>query len=350
MTLSLLLPKQAYVAVELESTYGTEPTWAAEDFIQVFDLNVEPVTKSEKLEINQASLSQGASLMTSISHKATFKAPLWAPNEGTGVATTPRYFDLLTACAMAVTEDATGGAELTHAIPNSPTPLDDDTAVSIKFMETDTLASWLESCYGNVKIVLEAGKIPHLEFEFFGKYHDPESYSGESLPTWTLETRNDHAWRNVDFDLRYQDTAVFSDLVIQKVEVDLGNQVSERDNAAAEFATEGPIITSRVPTATVVFEKDPTVANAATKAAIDGDTVQFRVAFGDPSAASAIATARGQLLMPSGYTASGDPPNSGGKIVGVKDGEANGVVTTELSLELFGSDNELKLITLRDAT
>lgn len=348
----ILLEKQSYIAVQLEAATGTEPTWAAADFIQVIDFKREPVSKSEQMNVHQASLSQGESIVTSITDKISFSVPLWAPDQIASEADTPRYGDLLTACAMTVAEDAGVGTEHTDIDPGSPVPLANSTAVGFKILETETIMSYMQTAYGSVKYIFESGKIPRMEFSFFGMYNAPLAYSG--MPTWTVEARNDHPWRNVDFDMRYGTDTLLDGAttpVLHKIEIDMGVEVVERDNACATYASEGFVIVSRKPTMTVVFEKDHLVANAATEAMISGDLLQLQFGFGDPDLSDDITTARGQVYVPQAIAITGTTlPEAGAKIVDVKEGSANGVITTELSCDLFGSDDELQITLLRESS
>ena len=275
--MSPLFKKRAYIAAQLEATYQTEAAWTDTDFIQVTDLSIEPLSKSERLEVNQQSYSQGETIVTQLSHKATFKVPLWAQDQTASEQAVPRYFNLLKACATALTTGGVG-SEYTSAAPNTPVAMAANTAVGLKIMESELLMSYMAGCYGTFKIVLEYGKIPMIEFEFYGLYEAPELYSNPVTPDpWDIEVQTVHPWRNVYCAIRFGSGSAVLDYVLHKVEIDLKTKVVERPDATAEYALAGYLIAGREPTATLSFEKRSLAAESATEFMIGNEMCEFRV-------------------------------------------------------------------------
>lgn len=150
---------------------------------------------------------------------------------------------LLQACDLAATYTAetSGGARDGNVIYKPTVPTDQGKGLTLYFHTEGKLHKVL-GCKGTVKGVLEAGKFGVLSFEFSGLYVAPTD-SAVAIPTFT-DTKPP----------LFKNSGTTVDAwtpIFKKIEFDLGNQITRRDDANQTDGVRGFVITGRESSATI---------------------------------------------------------------------------------------------------
>lgn len=210
--MSTLLTQRTMILAKVEGTYATDPTpTTSADAMQVHDVELEVMREPERRQPMDTTLSPLSPVMGLGEAKVTIKVPL----KGSGAAgTAADHLVLLNACAMTTT--------------NTPSTSDvskpDSTPVSSAtiYVYKDGLLYKLLGCRGNRKLTFEAGKIVMQEFVMQGRFDIPTDVT---FPTAvTVDTTKPQPALSTSF------TFGSYAAIIDKLEIDLGNEVVRNDD------------------------------------------------------------------------------------------------------------------------
>lgn len=237
---------------KIESTYGTDPTPAANaNVIAVTKQGITWTPNFERMSrmILDGTLEKvsGFNVMPSVS--LSFRVEIRG-NRTTGstdtditsgaIAQAIEIDPLLRACDLAATytAESTNGARDGYVIYTPTVPAAEGDSVTFYYY-TGLKLHKVTGAKGTVKGVMEAGKMGYLDFTFSGILNTPTDASIPASPTW-LNTKP------ALFSSSSSTIASYSP-VFRKLEFDLGNQVIRRDDANASGGVKGFIITDRNP-------------------------------------------------------------------------------------------------------
>jgi len=231
--------KQKILLGKEEASYATDPTpTLASNAIDAKDIKINYVGEVLERDLQRESISPVASKLGKRSIEISFTCEL----KGSGTAgTAPAIGDLLEACGFAESSGHTGGSSSVLYKPASTGHK------SITFYLYDVQAETgnyrlheVNGARGNANIILEAGQIPRIEFSFKGKYVLPIDTADPGNATY--ESTTPPVVSSSSFSLNSVGT-----LVIQSVNVDIANEVSERPDLDDATSIAGFMITGRKP-------------------------------------------------------------------------------------------------------
>ncbi len=236
-----LLRKKSVLAAKLETTLGTAiATSAADAAFNVYDLDIAPEA-DEQERMSQGSASRLSTTVGARSVKFTFKIEL----HGSGTLNTNPDWANVFLPALGMVETTNVFAVVTGApVASSGNP------------RTITLAGYHDGrlltaagCMGTGKFVFENGKVAYLECEFTGKY---VSTTDATLIAPTLPTVQPPRSSNLTFTYGGSNPGK-----VDKIEIDLQNEVSLRQDLSASAGTSGfayAVIVDRNPKAIMALD------------------------------------------------------------------------------------------------
>lgn len=248
--MALKTVKKTSVAAMLETTQGTPVASSATDFFLAEEVTVTPT-----VEMNERNpYRQSLDLISTISGKRFVEVTLKTELKGSGAAGTE--YDPLSALIQACAFDVTvaGGTSVTHVPVSDPSGAGmfgpgDSVTLEIYYQNRKHI---IAGCMGNMKPVLEAGKICMIEFTLKGIYAAP---TDASAGTETFNATQPPVLFSATLTLMGSATRIAN-----KFEFDCGNEISERPDMNEATALKGFVITGRAPTGTCDPEVDD-VAN-----------------------------------------------------------------------------------------
>jgi len=231
--------KQKILLAKEESTYGTDasPT-VADNAIEARNIRFNYAGDILERNLEKESLSPDAPVLGKRFCDISFEVEL----KGSGSkGTAPAIGDLLEACGFAETVSA--GSSVTYDPASTG-----HKSITIYVYEVQTESgNWrlkkATGCRGTFNIRLEAGGIAVLEFKFQGLYtalsdvSDPGNASYESTLPPVVESAN------------FTINSVNS-LVVQSMNIDIANEISQRDDINSSGGIKGFVITGRKPNGT----------------------------------------------------------------------------------------------------
>ena len=222
---------------KIESSYGTTPTITGSDYLEVLDLNIEPIVSDEaERQIISGYFGNYPVELVNKRANVTFSCFL----SGSGAAgTSPRYGDLLKACNM--TQAIVSSTSVTYS-PNSSTAGD---SVSF-YVNYNGVRQILKGSRGSFSIEMTAGELPVINFTFTGTFNTP---TDTALPTPTKSNQATPVSFGNSNTTGFQ---LFSYAgACQSWSFDMANEVIFRSLVGASDTIQ---ITDRKPTGTVVLE------------------------------------------------------------------------------------------------
>lgn len=228
--MATMLTQRTVVLAKVESTYATDPTpTTSADAIQCHDVELELTREPETRQPMDVTLSPLTPIMGLGEAKITIKTPL--KNSGTA-GTAADWLVLANACGQATTN--------TPATSDATKPDDTPTTSCTIWVYKDGLAYKIVGCRGNMKMIFEAGKIVMLEFEMMGRYAIPTDVTFPSAVT-VDSTKPVPALSSVFTFGSYA-------AIIDKLEIDLGNEVVRNESLNAAYGVESFEVVKRKPT------------------------------------------------------------------------------------------------------
>jgi hypothetical protein len=236
----MLRNNKTLLLAEIEGTYGTDPTPAANtNAIVASNMKFEPIHNQKARSYVQIGMGSPAPLNLGEMYKITFTTDFIHPALAT--TTSPEIGPLLQACGTTESVSA-----LDHADYALSELIDADKSVTF-YGYRDGIRFIVKGARGNVKFNYTAGEIITLDWEFTGLYVDG-SITAQSFPTPTYLANAPLVFQNATTTLG--GTA----RIVQSFSLDLGNTISPRQSAAAVSGRSGWIITNREPVATLQVE------------------------------------------------------------------------------------------------
>ncbi len=230
------LKRKNQLAAKIESVPGTKETLAAADVVLISEAKFDPDIAMKERNILRATLSPMISIAGARMAKMSYACEL----VGSGTpGTAPYWGKLMKACGFE--EAISTGVSVTY------TPASDSIPTLTMELVLDGKIYRLWGARGNVKIDLpEVGGIGLLNFEFTGidwESADASQYSGVSYPSTVPPV-----FMGVTFAIDSYAA------VIDKLSIDMGNEVVLRGDAGADSGYHEALIKKRY--GTVEFEFD----------------------------------------------------------------------------------------------
>lgn len=235
--------KERILLAKEESIYGTDPTpTVASNAIEAIGLKVDYAGDILERNLQKNSLSPDTPKLGQRWIEVDFTVEMkWSGTKGTA----GRIGDLLEACGFLETVSA--GSSVVYRPASG-------TIKSVTFYVYDLQDSGsarlhkITGARGNLSIELEAGQIARFIFKFFGLYNAPFDVSAPSAPTYDSTTPPIVESGQLSLN------AVTS-LIVQKLSIDMNNEIVKQDDISSSSGLKGFIITGRKPTGTLNPEK-----------------------------------------------------------------------------------------------
>lgn len=246
-----LLTHRTVILVKTETTEGSNPTPAATDALLAEEINVTPVVEFNDRNPSRATLDTMQSIAGKKHVEVTFRTEVKC--SGTpGTAYAP-LGAAIQACGF--TEAVSGGVSVTYAPTSAPASASYQGPGKTCTIEAyhDGMKRAIVGCRGNMKIVIGAGMVAYYEFTMRGTYAQPTDVA---LPTTTYLAGIPPATFSATLTLHG-----YASAVVDKFEVDCGNELSNRPSVNAATGHAGFLITKRNP----VGSTDPEAVLIATK-------------------------------------------------------------------------------------
>jgi len=225
-----MLIQRAQVAVEIEDTEGTAEDLVGADVFLAFNPAFEPIIEAHERDPVRSSLSPHGSVFGKRSARMTFDVEL----VGTAAAGSAIHFaDALKACGVG--ETLVGGTSATYKPASSSIP----SVTLALYMDGKIYKMW--GARGTAKLLLEAGKAGIISFEFLGAdfseadgalLSDGVSYNSVKPPTFQSASLTVDSYA----------------AIVSRLEIDLGNALSLRQDANTSSGHKSAVITNRRPT------------------------------------------------------------------------------------------------------
>ena len=224
-----LLTQKSVLLAKIESTYATDPTpTTSADAVQVYNVELDIKREPEKRDVVDVTLSPLQAIMGLGVAKVNFEVDL----KGSGTAGTANDWMVLSkACGMA----NTNVPSTSDTLKPDDTPTDSVTLWVYK----DGLLYKLVGCRGNKKMVFEAGKIVKIQYEFMGRFDIPTDVALPSAVT--VDSTKPVPALATSFTLGSYAA------VIDKLEIDLGNEITNNEDMNATYGVQSFEIVKRDP-------------------------------------------------------------------------------------------------------
>jgi hypothetical protein len=267
------LSNKTVIGIKTETTQNTAATLAATDFVLAGDVEINPVSEAIERDFKRFSLDTLPHLVGKRHYEVKFKMEL----KGSGTRGTA-YAPLgaaLQACAFIETvSEATSVVYSRSSTPASANFFSLGKACTIEIYK-DGHKHVIAGCIGNGKISApKAGEPAMLECDFKGLYLDP---TDAAPPTQTYSAILPPQFASATISLL---TVAH---IISSFEVDFGNAVSMRDNAAMAYGVGGFMITKWDPKGGCDPEAVPLATDTIIKDYMDAVSGAFSVSFGATS-------------------------------------------------------------------
>ncbi|MCK9324722.1 MAG: phage tail tube protein [Bacteroidales bacterium] len=227
---------QKVMLVKEETEYGTDPTpTVAANAIEAIDIKVNYSGEVLERGVSLKSLSPKNAVLGKRWCEVTFSCEL----KGSGTAgTAPRIGDLLQACGFS--EGADVGSSVVYAPASTGHKSVTIYVYDIQAETGNSRLHQITGARGNVSFTFEAGVIAKAEFTMQGLAETMTDVTTPDDPTY--ETTDAPIVQSSAFTLNAVAT-----LVAQSVSIDLGNEVSQREDIRAAGGLKGFLINSRKP-------------------------------------------------------------------------------------------------------
>jgi len=236
-----LLRKKMVLAAKLETTIGTAESLAAADAeFNVYDIEIEPEA-DEQARASQGSASKLPTTIGARMVNISFKVEM----HGSGIASTDPDWALVLLPALGF-KDAANVWTLSTAAPVASANV--PRTITIGAFHDGRLMT-IAGCMGTGKFVFENGQVPYLECEMMGVY---AGVTDATLLAPTLPTVAPPRAANLTFTY-----GGASPGKVDRVEIDLGNEVVMRPDLSTSGGTSGycnAVITDRNVRATMSLE------------------------------------------------------------------------------------------------
>ncbi len=230
---------RSLVLVKIETTYGTDasPSETTDAIITLGEPTFDIVANAKERNVPLSYFGKIAPVIVGEALKLSFKVEL----KGSGTAGTPPKCGRLLRIAN-FTETINAGSSVSYALNSN---LEGESA-TIYFWSGGTRHK-LKGCVANIKIPLQAGELMTMDVEVTGLY-DGTHYGDVTFPTPTFDNILPQPWDSAAFKL-----GSLTNLVISKLDIDLGNEIAKRTDANADNGISRYYIKDR----TVKFSFDP---------------------------------------------------------------------------------------------
>jgi hypothetical protein len=224
-----LLRQRSIILAKEEATEGVDsnPTAAANSLL-AYDVQVNPVGERLARDPVRETLSPASILIGSRHYEVTFQTEVY--HSGTADVAS-RLGALLKACGMS--ETVTALSDVTYK------PASAGHKSATIYVYRDGLVHKILGCRGTWELILQAGHPARLNWRFLGKYQEP---ADAALPTPTLEANALTPPKALSANLTFNG---ITSLVVQQLQIVLGNALGIRPDINNAHGVAGIIITNR---------------------------------------------------------------------------------------------------------
>jgi hypothetical protein len=250
---------RTFLLAKRETAYGTAPTPGATDLIEAYDLSITPTVETVTRIVNRNSFSPVQPRVGKAKTEVSFKVPLWHYRTGSVL---PRYLTLLKGCGL-----IKSGTTIVKLNFSSLQPPQINGPDSLSFIVLNNVDASGEGYYtevsgavGSAKFVLVNGELPYIEFTFTGLYDTPKPWN-DSI-TWAgseeaIEERVYLSEQSSFYKDGYGGTTILTGIPPHVgFEIDLANNIVEREDATGANGYAGFVIAGREPKVTFSPEYD----------------------------------------------------------------------------------------------
>jgi len=243
-----MLTKRTVVLAKIESTYGTDATPAASDAIDVFDFQIKPSGEKHTRPVYSNNLSPSKIVIGKKMVEGSFKLEVRGAGAAYSASVRPDADAVLRACGLAATVVTTPGSETVTYAPASS----GFESITI-YAYTDGEIHKVPGSFCSVKTLLSAGQIGVFEFSFKGLYRTPVD---GAIITPTLLDLQPPIVQSAGLTIGGWAAGVY-----EKLEIDIGVELSEKPDINSAGGLKGFAITGRQPAGSM----DPLAVTEATK-------------------------------------------------------------------------------------
>jgi hypothetical protein len=233
-----MLTRKKIIGAKTETTQNTAVSLAETNFLHAYDIDMNPKVEELERKYGSASLDPFASLRGKRWYEPKFKTDL----KGSGTAgTAPPIGPLLQACGF--TETVVSNTSVTYASSSTAAAnfFGPGKSCTIKSYQ-DGILHAAAGCIGTLRLNILAAKIAICEWSFKGLW---AAVTDAAFPTNTPDSSDPMIVQSSSLLLSaYAAT-------ISKLEIDLGNQIADKDDVNAAYGLGGFVITDRVPVGSV---------------------------------------------------------------------------------------------------
>ena len=256
-----LLLRKRLIAIETESTYGTDATPDGADVVLVRGLDITPQSSDVvSRDLIRPYLGASQQLLANTRVECTFSVEL----AGAGTAgTAPQYGKALKACGLA--ETIVSSTSVTYDPVSSGFE-----SITIHYY-VDGVRHKVTGCRGTVALNANVGEIPTLDFTFTGIYNAPDD-SALLIPTYTNQA-DPLLFKNgntTNFELLSYSGA------LQNFSFELGNSIIYRELIGSSKEV---LITDRAATGSVSIEAITMATKDYFASAVDDDAALGNLQF-----------------------------------------------------------------------
>ncbi len=325
---------RTFLLAKRETTYGTYAAPSATDLIEVYDLTINSTRETVTRTVNRNSFSPIQPRVGKGKTEVSFKVPLWQYATG---STLPRYLTLLKACGMT----QSGTTTITVALSSlQPPQTNGPDSLSLTVLNNvdgsgEGYFTKVTGAVGTAKFVMTNGELPYIEFTFTGIYAQPKPWDASIAWTGSEEAVEEMVYLSesgsISTDGYGTPTPITGLPPHIGFEIDLANNIVEREDSTVDYGYAGFVIAGREPKITFAPEYDNFSAgvNENWHALLDTEEALKAVAL--------FANGRASLICFFGLTEIGA-------------GDRNGIMTYEISGSLWGNDGDDEFNLLLSAT
>ena len=241
-----LLTRKTALLVKKETTYGVDVQPTTSDLLEITDFDITPEIDVVERNYFRPSLSPVGSIAgkryTSLSFTVELKG---AGTDNNGLAVQPKVAEVLEACGFSLSTQTydDDGDGTTDRVEYVLKPTSDNIASLTFYAYLDGLLYKVVGARGNVQISVEANQIGKMQFNFTGLYIKPEDAIFPNVPCESAIAPP--LIKNVNLTMGGYAP------ILSSFEVNMNNDLTQRDDMNSAEGVREVIITGRRPEVTL---------------------------------------------------------------------------------------------------
>lgn len=272
------LVKREAIGVGIETSQGTyvAPTNVSASNTGYFyaeGVDIQLVSENIERNYNRSTLDPVSIVKGKKSATLKFKCELLHSGADTEQSVIKTLFE---ACGMI----HGGASDFFLPISTAPSNFSGASKSCSFLVNKDGMVHKLKGCVGNFKLILEAGKIAMLEFDFKGLVEGSTFGTASAIGTIYYANNGSGVTNAVQKSSAFAFNSI-TDFIVPKIDIDMGNEIVERLNIEASQGIEGYALIGRKPTMNVSIEAPLTSTDvigffeSGTEAAASVDAIDY---------------------------------------------------------------------------